>query len=179
MTDFLAFTVVGLFTGAAYAIAAGGLVLVYATTRVFNLAHGAFGMVMSFVFWQLSVDAGLPAVVALLLVVGVIAPLGGLLIERVLAARAARRAGQREPGRHRRAVRRPGRPGAGRLAAGRPGRGAVLPRPGADRWLLVSYHQLLTMALAVVVAVACTCCWNAPGSGSRCGPGVDDPAAIR
>lgn len=85
MTDFLAFTVVGLFTGAAYAIAAGGLVLVYATTRVFNLAHGAFGMVMSFVFWQLSVDAGLPPVVALLLVVGVVAPLGGLVIERVLA----------------------------------------------------------------------------------------------
>src|SRR5688572_33199872 len=42
-------------------------------------------MVMSFVFWQLSVDAGLPPVVALFLVVGVVPPLGGLLIERVLA----------------------------------------------------------------------------------------------
>jgi branched-chain amino acid transport system permease protein len=84
VSEFLAFTLVGLFTGAAYAIAAGGLVLVYATTRVFNLAHGAFGMVMSYVFWQFSVDAGLSPWVALVLVVGVIAPLGGLAIERVL-----------------------------------------------------------------------------------------------
>ena len=85
MSDFLAFTIVGLFTGAAYAIAAGGLVLVYATTRVFNLAHGAFGMVMSFVFWQLTYASGVPPWVALVLVVGLIAPLGGLAIERVLA----------------------------------------------------------------------------------------------
>ena len=41
MNAFLAFTLTGLFTGAAYAIAASGLVLTYTTTRVFNLAHGA------------------------------------------------------------------------------------------------------------------------------------------
>src|SRR5690349_8173876 len=84
MTDLFAFTVVGLFTGAAYAIAASGLVLVYATTKVFNLAHGAMGMVMSFTFWQLSVEGGLQPWAALLLVVLVIAPAFGLLVERVL-----------------------------------------------------------------------------------------------
>ena len=46
MGSLFAYTLVGLFTGAAYAIMASGLVLTYATTRVFNIAHGAFGMVI-------------------------------------------------------------------------------------------------------------------------------------
>ena len=44
MSSFLAYTIFGLFSGAAYAIAASGLVLTYTTTRVFNIAHGAFGL---------------------------------------------------------------------------------------------------------------------------------------
>ena len=48
MTELLSFTILGLFTGAAYAIAASGLVLTYTTTRVFNLAHGAIGMLCAF-----------------------------------------------------------------------------------------------------------------------------------
>ncbi len=51
MTAFLAFTIAGIITGAAYSIAASGLVLTYATTRIFNIAHGAMGMVMTFVYW--------------------------------------------------------------------------------------------------------------------------------
>ena len=51
MSSFIAYTLFGLFSGAAYAIAASGLVLTYSTTRVFNIAHGAFGMLLSFVFW--------------------------------------------------------------------------------------------------------------------------------
>ena len=43
MSSFLAFTIFGLVSGAAYAIAASGLVLTYSTTRVFNIAHGALG----------------------------------------------------------------------------------------------------------------------------------------
>ena len=43
MSSFIAYTLFGLFSGAAYAIAASGLVLTYTTTRVFNIAHGAFG----------------------------------------------------------------------------------------------------------------------------------------
>ena len=41
MTAFLAFTILGLVTGAGYAVAASGLVLTYSTSRVFNMAHGA------------------------------------------------------------------------------------------------------------------------------------------
>lgn len=82
MSGFLAFVVLGTFTGAAYAIAASGLVLTYATTRVFNIAHGAFGMVLAFTFWDFSVRQGMPTWLALLLVLGVVAPLIGWFIER-------------------------------------------------------------------------------------------------
>ncbi|MBZ5734615.1 ABC transporter permease [Nocardioides sp. TRM66260-LWL] len=85
MSTFIAFTIFGLFSGAAYAIVASGLTLTYTTTRVFNIAHGALGMVMSFVFWDVSVRQGLPPLPALLLVVGVIAPATGWFIQRFVA----------------------------------------------------------------------------------------------
>ncbi|MEH1124282.1 ABC transporter permease [Micromonospora sp. CPCC 206061] len=84
MTGFLAFTVLGLVTGAGYAVAASGLVLTYSTSRIFNVAHGAIGMVMAFLCWELTVQRGLPAWLAVLLVVGVAAPLLGALAERVM-----------------------------------------------------------------------------------------------
>jgi branched-subunit amino acid ABC-type transport system permease component len=52
MSQFLAFTIIGLIAGSAYAIAASGLVLTYATSNVFNIAHGAIGMFMAFVYWS-------------------------------------------------------------------------------------------------------------------------------
>lgn len=84
MELFFATTVFGLYIGSAYAIAASGLVLTYTTTRVFNLAHGAVSMLMAYLYWQLKVDAGLPTWLALLLVVFVIAPLFGLLLDRIM-----------------------------------------------------------------------------------------------
>ena len=68
MSSIVAYTIFGLFSGAAYAIAASGLVLTYSTTRVFNVAHGAFGMLLSFIFWDFSVRQGLPTWLALILV---------------------------------------------------------------------------------------------------------------
>lgn len=87
VTDILTFTVIGIVTGSAYAIAASGLVVTYATSNVFNIAHGAVGMVMAFLYWELDVNRGLPTLVALLLVVGVAAPLFGLLVERLVIRR--------------------------------------------------------------------------------------------
>lgn len=87
MEAFIAFTLVGLVTGAGYAIAASGLVITYATSNVFNVAHGAVGMLMAFVFWELDVNRGLPAVLALLLTVLVIAPLFGALLDRTMMRR--------------------------------------------------------------------------------------------
>ena len=66
------------------ALAATGLVLTYTTTRVFNLGHGAMGMVMAFVFWQLTVKDHMPRLAAALLILLVIAPLMGVVLERVM-----------------------------------------------------------------------------------------------
>lgn len=82
MGTIISFTILGLFTGAAYAIAASGLVLTYTTTRVFNIAHGAFGMVMAFTFWDFSQRQGMPTWLALVLVLGVVAPGTGWLVQR-------------------------------------------------------------------------------------------------
>jgi branched-chain amino acid transport system permease protein len=70
-----------------YAISATGLVVVYSTTGIFNIAHGAVGMICAFVYWELSVRRGIPAPVALFLVVVVVAPLLGVLFSRVLMRR--------------------------------------------------------------------------------------------
>ncbi len=85
MSAFVSYTIIGIFTGAAYAIAASGLVLTYSTTRVFNIAHGAVGMVFAFVYWDFSVKQGIPVWLSLVLVLLVVAPLFGVFVQRVLA----------------------------------------------------------------------------------------------
>lgn len=82
MSSFLAFTVIGLVTGAGYAIAASGLVVTYTTSRVFNIAHGSVGMLMAFLYWELNTHQGWPVWLSLLVVVGVAAPLLGWLTEK-------------------------------------------------------------------------------------------------
>jgi branched-chain amino acid transport system permease protein len=84
MDQFLALTVSGLVTAALFAIAASGLVLTYTTSGIFNFAHGAMGMFAAFTYWQLRVDWGWPAPVALVVVLGILAPLTGAIIERVV-----------------------------------------------------------------------------------------------
>ncbi len=81
------FAILGLVTGSAYAIASSGLVITYATSNVFNMAHGAIGMIMAFMYWELAGNRGLPTPVALFLVVFVIAPLFGAFLERTLMRR--------------------------------------------------------------------------------------------
>lgn len=87
MTDFVAFTFNGLFFGAAYAIAASGLVLTYTTTRVFNLSHGAISMLAAYTYWQLHVSAGLPTWLSVGLVLFVLAPLFGVVLDRAVMRR--------------------------------------------------------------------------------------------
>jgi branched-chain amino acid transport system permease protein len=84
LTSFLQFTHIGISAGCVFAIAASGLVLTYTTTGVFNFAHGGIGMVAAFVYYQLKVDVGLPVPIALLIVLGVLAPLMGLVLERIM-----------------------------------------------------------------------------------------------
>src|SRR3546814_17757634 len=70
--------------GCVYAIAAMGLVLTYTVTGVFNFAHGAVGMIAAFVYYELRVVHALPTPVALVIVVLGLAPLMGLIAERLL-----------------------------------------------------------------------------------------------
>lgn len=81
MQELLSFTIVGIVTGAIYAVAASGLVLTYTTTGVFNFAHGAVGMVAAFAYWQLRVDWGWPTPIAVVVVLFGVAPAMGAVVE--------------------------------------------------------------------------------------------------
>lgn len=84
MSTFVQYTLYGLFAGSVYAIAASGLVVTYTTSGIFNFAHGAIGMLGAFSYWQLRVDWGWPAPLALFTVLVVLAPLFGAFLQRVI-----------------------------------------------------------------------------------------------
>lgn len=81
MNEFLSFTVIGIVTGAAYAIAASGLVVTYATSGVFNIGHGAIGMLMAYVYWQLVEAWHWNILLSAVVVVAVLAPALGAVVE--------------------------------------------------------------------------------------------------
>ena len=73
--------------GSIYAIAASGLVVTYTTSGVFNFAQGAIGMLMAFLYWEVRINHGWPAWIAIVFVVLIAAPLFGAVIERTLMRR--------------------------------------------------------------------------------------------
>jgi branched-chain amino acid transport system permease protein len=75
-----------------YAVQATGLVVVYSSTGIFNLAQGSIGMVGAFVYWTLLVQWHLPELLALFLSVCVFAPLFGLLLDVLIMRRLAQAA---------------------------------------------------------------------------------------
>src|SRR5260221_808659 len=81
MRSYLPFVVIGLTTGAVYALAALGLVLTYRTSGVFNFGHGAIGMFSTYLFYSLRQH--MPTAVAILLAVLVVAPLLGVVIDQL------------------------------------------------------------------------------------------------
>jgi branched-subunit amino acid ABC-type transport system permease component len=84
MSAYLPFVVIGLSTGAIYALAATGLVLTYKTSGIFNFAHGALGMIVTYIFYSLRVDVGMPTPLALAVSVLFIAPLLGYALNRTI-----------------------------------------------------------------------------------------------
>lgn len=84
VSDFLQFTMIGIAVGSVYAISAAGLVLTYTTTGVFNFAHGAVGMVAAYLYFQAKVEFGWPTPVAMVVVICMLGPLVGLLLERIM-----------------------------------------------------------------------------------------------
>ncbi|HEV2476036.1 MAG TPA: branched-chain amino acid ABC transporter permease [Candidatus Dormibacteraeota bacterium] len=87
MSEFAAYTIIGLSVGAVFSLAALGIVLIYRVTGVLNFAHGAMGMFSTFVAWQVFYGyphPGMPswAVTAEAILVGLVfAVVLGLVLE--------------------------------------------------------------------------------------------------
>jgi branched-chain amino acid transport system permease protein len=82
--NFLQYTVLGLVIGGVYGIAAAGLVVTYTTSGIFNFAHGAIAMLAAFSYWQLRFGWHWPAPIALVVVLGVMAPALGAVLYGVV-----------------------------------------------------------------------------------------------
>jgi ABC-type branched-subunit amino acid transport system permease subunit len=83
MRGLLPFVIAGVVSGSIYALAAVGLVVTYRTSGVFNLAHGSVAAVGAYAFYEMRDRNHLPWPVAALVVVGLLAPLLGLALERL------------------------------------------------------------------------------------------------
>jgi branched-chain amino acid transport system permease protein len=84
VNEFVSFLVAGIVTGSIYAVTASGLVVTYNATGVFNFAHGAVGMFLAYLYWQLWQGWGWNPVLSLAIVLLIAAPIFALVIERVL-----------------------------------------------------------------------------------------------
>lgn len=78
------FIVPGLVSGSIYALLAVGVVLTYQTTGVLNLAFGAQAYVSAVIYYDLRVDAGWPAIPALIVAAFVAAPILGYGMDRLV-----------------------------------------------------------------------------------------------
>ncbi|MFG2959154.1 ABC transporter permease [Streptomyces sp. NPDC048291] len=182
MEQFLTFGIVGLSTAAIYAVIGSGLVLTYVTTGVFNFAHGAAGMLAAFCYWQFTVGWGWPVPVALALVLLVLAPAFGLAVERVLM-RPVQRLGEAERLVMTVALL------SGAIAAARWIWDPDVPRPLsvflADKRpfhlgpATLTWHQAITMAVAVAVAAGLWFLLNHTRTGAEMRATVDDRALVR
>jgi branched-subunit amino acid ABC-type transport system permease component len=81
--DFWPFVIAGITTGSLYGLAAMGLVLTYKTSGIFNFAHGAVAAGAAYCFYELHTRNDVPWPVAALIVIFVVAPVAGILTERV------------------------------------------------------------------------------------------------
>jgi branched-chain amino acid transport system permease protein len=79
--------IIGISIGSVYAVSASGLVVTYTTTGIFNFAHGAIGCFLAFMYWELRVNRHWAAIPALIVVILVIAPLIGLVLDRLIMRR--------------------------------------------------------------------------------------------
>ncbi|HVF75461.1 MAG TPA: branched-chain amino acid ABC transporter permease [Acidimicrobiales bacterium] len=81
MDKFLSTVLIGLISGAPFALLALGMVLVYKGSKVFNFAQGEFGTIAAFASYLLSFRLPVPVAMLFGVVVGV---LMGLLTERLV-----------------------------------------------------------------------------------------------
>jgi ABC-type branched-subunit amino acid transport system ATPase component/ABC-type branched-subunit amino acid transport system permease subunit len=74
--DFITFALLGLATGALYAVIAQGMVLVYRSSGLLNFAQTAILMVGAYAYYEVHERAQIPAVPAVVISVGICAALG-------------------------------------------------------------------------------------------------------
>jgi branched-chain amino acid transport system permease protein len=87
VTAFEQYTIIGIAFGCIYALVACGVVVTYTTSGVFNFAHGAMAMFGAYTYWQMTVAWNWPPLAALVVLLGIAAPLAGIVIERFLTRR--------------------------------------------------------------------------------------------
>ena len=87
MGYFVTLLIGGAVSGAIYSILAMGLVLSYATSRIFNFGQGAVAFSCAYLFFQFKTGLGLPGWLAALIIIFVISPLSGLAWDRLVFRR--------------------------------------------------------------------------------------------
>jgi ABC-type branched-subunit amino acid transport system ATPase component/branched-subunit amino acid ABC-type transport system permease component len=76
----LALVVSGAVTGAIYSLVASGLTLTYSATGIFNFSYGAIAFSAAYIYYTLNTGLHWPIALAGVVVIGVFAPLLGLLL---------------------------------------------------------------------------------------------------
>jgi len=83
MDMFLQFLANGIMIGGIYGLVALGLVLIYKSSRVLNLAHGFFFMILAWLCWSFAEQLGLPIWLSIVSVLAV-SVVAGLGVERFI-----------------------------------------------------------------------------------------------
>lgn len=83
MDMFLQFLANGIMIGGIYGLVALGLVLIYKSSRVLNLAHGFFLMILAWLCWSFAEQLGLPIWLSIVSVLAV-SVVAGLGVERFI-----------------------------------------------------------------------------------------------
>ena len=81
MSSFLTFVVLGIASGAVYALAGVGLVLTFKTSGIFNFAQGALGTLAAYLFYTLHFQHGVAWPLTALIVIAVAGPIVGIIFE--------------------------------------------------------------------------------------------------
>ncbi len=79
MMEIIRFALLGLATGAIYALLSQGLVLIYRGSGLLNFAQGAMAMFGAFAYYQMTVRFGLPEAVSIPVALALCAALGALV----------------------------------------------------------------------------------------------------
>ncbi|TML79124.1 MAG: hypothetical protein E6G04_06630 [Actinobacteria bacterium] len=84
MQIFIRTLILGIVSGSVYALASTGLVLTYKTSGVLNFGYGALALFTTYIHWTLAVNAGLPVWLSALIVVFIVAPILGVILDTQL-----------------------------------------------------------------------------------------------